>query len=758
MALLFALTLAVQAQAPVVEGRGRPTVVVPRMEATAIVDGVLDEPVWADAVRLTGFSQYEPVDGRPAEERTDVRVWYAPDAIWFGIEARDRQPAVIRATNADRDNIDNDDHVLIFLDTFNDRRRAFFFGVNPLGVQQDGIRSEGASSVGNMFGATNDENPDFFYESRGRLTDQGYVVEVRIPFRSLRYPGNGPQEWGLNIQRKVQRTGYTDTWTDVRRASNSFLVQAGTLTGLHDMERGVVIEAQPFLTATANGLRDRAGSFDREGVDPDAGLNVRVGWTDLSLDATINPDFSQVESDVGQVTVNERFALFFPEKRPFFLENIDLFAAPSQLVYTRTIANPRVGAKFTGKLGGMGLAHLTAVDDPAFGNDAIVNVTRVRADLGTNSVGGVVFTDRSELDSPDFNRVVAADARITFAQLYFLEAQFGASWTHDLDVTERAPIWKLELDRTGRRWGFNYSLNGVGEEFRAYAGFVNRSDIVNARAFNRFSFYSDRGALLETVTVFAGPNRIWRYDGLTSERAIEGGESVNAMLRMRGGWQISTEFERNFITLDPADYSGFSTSTTTGEIPYVPLDRVAGPGLQLRVTTPTFQRLSANATARHGRAALFDEGSAGDATSLSASLTLRPSESIRIQLLDTWQRLTRTRDGSIFATTHIPRLQLEVQPSRPLFFRVIGEYRAETTAALEDARTGAPLRRAGGPVTEDRSTTFRLDLLASWEPTPGTVAFIGYGSSLATDGTRSLSHLQRQTDGFFIKLAWQFRR
>jgi hypothetical protein len=758
MGLVLAFTVVLQAQGPVVEGRGRPDVAVPRVETEATVDGVLDEPAWAEAVRLSGFSQYEPVDGRPAEERTDVRVWYAPDAIWFGIEAWDRQPNAIRATNADRDNIDNDDHVLIFLDTFNDRRRAFFFGVNPLGVQQDGIRSEGTTSAGNMFGTTNDENPDFYYESQGRLTDEGYVVEVRIPFRSLRYPGSGPQAWGVNIQRKVQRTGYTDTWTDVRRASNSFLVQAGTLTGLRDMERGVVLEAQPFITATANGLRDGAGTFARDDVDPDAGLNVRVGWTDLSLDATINPDFSQVESDVGQVTVNERFALFFPEKRPFFLENIDLFAAPNQLVYTRRITSPRVGAKFTGKLGGMGLAHLTAVDDPLFGNDALFNVTRVRADLGTNSVGGVVFTDRSELDGSDFNRLVAADARITFARLYFLEAQFGASWTHADDVTERAPIWNVELDRTGRQWGFNYSLNGVGEDFRADAGFVNRSDIINARAFNRFSFYGERGALLETFTVFLGPNRIWRYGGMTDERAIEGGESVNAMFRFRGGWQVSTEVERSFVALEPEDYNGFFLRTGQGDVPYVPLDRVSGPGIQLRLTTPTFQRLSANASIQHGRAALFDEGSEGKAMSVSASLSLRPTESIRVQLLDTWQRLTRTRDDSEFATTHIPRLQLEFQPSRALFFRAIGEYRAERTAALEDARTGAPLYRSGAVVAEDRSTTFRLDLLASWEPTPGTVAFFGYGSSMATAGTRSFGDLERQSDGFFVKFAWQLRR
>ena len=144
-----------------IPGNGSPAVVLPRIEASARIDGTLDEPMWEQALLLGGFSQYQPVDSRPAEEQTEVKVWYAPDAIYFGILAHDSQPGTIRATQADRDNIDSDDHVIIYLDTFNDRRRAFFFGVNPLGVQMDGVRSEGSSSAGNIFGGTIDKNPDY---------------------------------------------------------------------------------------------------------------------------------------------------------------------------------------------------------------------------------------------------------------------------------------------------------------------------------------------------------------------------------------------------------------------------------------------------------------------------------------------------------------------------------------------------------------------------------------------------------------------
>src|SRR5690606_31201640 len=201
---------------------------------------------------------------------------------------------------------------------------------------------EGGFTACSLSGGTSDKNPDYLWHSRGQVTDSGYVVEIRIPFNSLRYPGNGARSRRLNVQRRSQRTRYDGTWTDTRRANASFLLQAGTITGLHDLQRGITAEVPPFITAQSNGLRTATG-FDREDLDPSAGVNLRLGLSsNLSLDATYNPDFSQVESDAALVTVNERFALFFPEKRPFFLEGIELFATPNQLVYTRQIVNPLV--------------------------------------------------------------------------------------------------------------------------------------------------------------------------------------------------------------------------------------------------------------------------------------------------------------------------------------------------------------------------------------------------------------------------------
>ncbi len=753
---MLTLLLLVQSvtSGPVVEGRGSPVATIPRIEAADVrVDGALSEPVWQQATRLTGFWQYQPVDGRPAEEGTEVLVWYAPDAIWFGIIARDRVPAAIRATVADRDNIGSDDNVVIDIDTFHDRRRAFFFGVNPLGVQSDGVRSEGAGQVSSLIPGSTDVNPDFTWESKGRLTARGYQVEIRIPFKSLRYPA-GVSTWGLNVTRVVQRTGYTDTWTDVRRANASFLGQEGAIGGLHDLKRGVAVEAQPFVTSTANGDRDDAtGVFDRERVDPDAGLNVRLGFTSFSLDATLNPDFSQVESDEGQVTVNERFALFFPEKRPFFLEGIELFGSPQTLVYTRRIVNPKAGAKLTGKFGQLGLAHLTAVDQTDAG-DAWFNITRLRRDFGRNSIAGITFTNRDQDGS--HNRVLAGDFRYVWG-LYYNQFQVGASVAHDAASSRTAPIWQAEYDRTGRTWGFNYLVKGLGPGFDDQAGFVNqlRSGVTVGHAFNRLSFYGARGAALENLTVFFGPERTWLYDHFGFTPGLEGREQLDATFTLRGGWELNAHLERDFVNFQDSTFADYTVAGSSA--PYRPDADFSGFNLKTGVTTPTWQQLGANVTYTRGRVAIFEEGTTGSAWRLTGEIGLRPASTVRVGLTGTVFRLSRL-DGREFARSTIPRLKVEYQPTRALFFRAIGEYRSERRFALVEPGSGSPLLIAGVAQPQTVFNGFRLDLLASFEPTPGTVAFLGYGSSLETDAEFNWSRLRRRNDGFFVKLSYQIRR
>lgn len=734
-----------------------PSVTVPRIEDGRLeLDGVLDEEPWGRAAKLNGFHQYQPVDGRPAEEQTEVLVWYSPTALYFGILAKDRDPGSIRATVAERDRLERDDTVVIYLDTFNDRRRAFFFEVNPLGVQQDGVLSEGQQAAGDLYAGSTDKNPDYQFDSRGRLTADGYCVEIRIPFKSLRYPGNGPQKWGINIMRTVQRTGYQDTWTDVRRASASFLAQAGFIEGLHDLQRGLVVEVQPFATLVANGSRESTGDFTRESPDTNPGVNVRLGLTNLSLDATVNPDFSQVESDAGQVTVNERFALYYPEKRPFFLEGIELFATPNQLVYTRQIADPIGGAKVTGKLGRFGIAYLSAVDDGGDSNAAF-NILRMRRDLGTDSLVGLTYTDRTGAGD-DYNRVLAGDLRWVFAKLYFIQAQLGGSWTREQDPATSSPIWELQFDRTGRAWGFNYRLAGIGESFVTRSGYVPRNNIVDGHAFNRYSWYGKPGALVEKVDNHFIISGIWSYAGGLGNPALEGGENLESQFHLRGGWTATGKLTNSFYRFDQNSYTGYTVISPDGSIqPYVAPEEMTGVlSYSVALATPTYQMMDASIEIAHGDAPIFAEASEGRGTEVTGTIGLRPNASIRIEASTIFSELSRRRDDSEFARTIIPRLKVEYQPRRSLFFRVVGEYRTQRQAALQDAITGALLYINGLPSQEQSEKNLRLDWLFSYEPTPGTAVYFGYGTTY--EDIPNFTDLQRTNDGFFVKVAYMFRR
>lgn len=765
LALLAAFQLAHSPDS--VPGRGAPTFEAPRIEAEVSMDGQLDEPAWRSATRLTGFHGYQPTDGRPAEEETEILIWYSPTALYVGVVARDRDPASVRASLADRDRIDQEDRVTLFLDTFLDRRRAFFFSVNPLGVQQDGVRSEGSATAGNMFGGNTDLNPDYAWSSQGRRTEWGWQAEIRIPFTSLRYPSGDSQKWGINVTRNVQRTGHEDVWTDAARGANSFLGQSATMTGLHGLKRGVVVETQPFVTASMAGARDPlTDRFDREAMETNVGANLRLGFASISLDATINPDFSQVESDAGLVTANERFSLFVAERRPFFLEGIELFAAPNQLVYTRRIVDPVGGAKVTGKLGRWGVAYLSALDDQGAGrDDALFNVLRLRRDIGSGSTIGIVATDRR--DDVLSNSVVAADARIVFGGKYYVQGQLGASvsdagpgaGTGAIDGT--GAIYSAEFDRTGRHWGFNYKLNQMDEDFVAGAGFVPRVGVTTGSANNRLSWLGAPGAAVERVNFFGGPSRIWNAGEFGRAAAIEGDESISITPRFRGGWEIQFRAERGFVNFDPSDYAGWTTGAAGGDgqpTAFVPASGLTNLwALELELTTPVFQRVNGSLSIETAEVPLFNEAAEGREKRATLSAALRPMAQLRVDASTVFSRHTRARDGSEFARTVIPRVRVEYQPTRALFFRTVAEYRAERAAPLLDPRSGAPILVGGQPRTGTEHNGLRLEWLASYQPTPGTVAFLGYAVDLAEPSPLAFDRLRSRGDGIFVKLAYQFR-
>ena len=750
----------------VFDGRLKQTAVrIPRVEATVTIDGVLGEPVWRSAARLTGFTQYRPIDSRPAADSTEVLAWYAPDAIYFGIRAYEAHGTVVRATLADRDNIDADDNVQILLDTFNDRRRALLFAVNPYGAQEDGVRSEGLAgaaggqNAGFRFDGVIDLNPDYVYQSHGRLTPFGYEVEVRIPFKSLRYQSGATQDWGLQVVRITQHTGYEDTWAPVVRASASYLIQSGSLKALSGMRRGLVMDVSPEFTSRVDGSPG-ATSYGYGTVDPQLGLNLRWGITqNLSLTGTANPDFSQVEADVGQVTVNQRFALFFPEKRPFFLEGLEQFDTPNALIYTRRIVSPIAGAKLTGKVGGTAVAYIGAVDDAGLSggnNNSMVNLLRLRRDLGASSTLGLAYTDRVDRDG--YNRVLGADARVIWKKIWFTEAQFVGSWTQDPSGTRAGELWDVTFyDLTGRSYGNHGELSGISPDFEAASGFVNRVGIVQARIFNRFSIYGKPGALLEQGTTFFMIQPTWRYRDFPGS-TLEGTLGETILLTLRGGWGVNANWQNNHQRFDQPDYAGDSVDVPPGvRVPFV-----VPHGLynlwsgNVGFNTPN-RALTFGANVGAGQGAIFAEAAEGRGVNMFVGLTWKPTNGLRIDGQWVHSRLTRARDGSWFSTANIPRLKVEYQLNRDIFFRYVGQYFAQERDTLRDPRNGYPLIVDGNPPGRSTFTEFRNDFLFSYKPTPGTVFFFGYGASLGEPTAFSFRDLRRTSDGFFLKASYLFR-
>lgn len=750
--LLSAFQLAaaqVPSPAAIHNGRlGQTSVALPRIDTTVVVDGRLDEPVWARAAILNGFSLYAPSDGRPAPDSTEVRVWYSPDAIYFGIRAY-ADPGTVSATLADRDRISSDDNVEIHLDTFHERNRAFVFIVNPLGIQADGTKSEGGGFIpgSNVGPGQNDLSADFLWQSRGHVTAWGYEVEVRIPFAALRYPASMPQTWGLQIDRHVQRNGYEETWTAARKASASFISQSGTLTGLTGMVHGQNVELNPEVTNTTRGAACCAPTLDRWSYSSQPQLGGNVRWamgSNFVLNGTIKPDFSQVEADATQVAADERFALFYPEKRPFFVEALDQFNVPNQLVYTRTITQPDAAGKLTGKLGRADVALLSARDQ-----GRLVDIMRLRQAIGEQSQVGLLYSGRT--GEGRNNNVVGMDTKIVFGRIYFAQFQAVQSVTTDSGVSTSGPMWEAVVDATSRAWGFHYNVLGIHPDFRTDNGFLPRVGYVKPNASNRFTWYGAPGALAERFNVFLSENAVWRYDDFLHARSLlEDAASAQMQLTLRGGWSVGMTPRIGSYAFDPADYVSYGGG-------FVPSDRIPVGASTFSISTPQFQKLNASVSANVGNDVDFLETSRVRRLDYSASLDLRPSDRLRVSATYQSTSFTRRSDGQRSAFARIPRLRMEYQLARPIFVRVVSQYTATRRGALLDPRTGQVIVLGSGPSTATSSNVLRTDWLFSYQPTPGTVFFVGYGGSMTEEAPLAFQRLKRTSDSFFVKGSYVFR-
>ena len=743
---------------------GQTSVRVPTMDADIDIDGRLGEAAWGNAAMLTGFSQYQPVDRLPAADSTEVLVIRSDHAMYFGIRAFEPHGTVV-ASLADRDRLSANDHIQLILDTFNDRRRALVFSANPLGVQSDGTFTEGSGV---------DLSPDFLFDSKGRVTEYGYEIEIRIPFKSIRYQQTDVQEWGIQVIRRVMHSGHEQTWTQAERGAPSFLTQSGTFVGLTNLQRGLVLDVNPVMTARRTGLPenepDEGWRYRNE--NPEFGGNLRWGVTpNVSLSATVNPDFSQVEADVGQVIYDPRSAVSFPEKRPFFLEANENFQVPNSLIYTRRIAAPEAAAKLSGKVGDLNVGILSAVDDqasaPGVDGSPIYNLLRLRRDIGPESNLGMVYTDRVQGDT--YNRVIGVDSRLLLGSRYVLNGQVASSFTRSGGTTSSwRPLFDFSLTQTGRETGFNFVVEGRHPEFIAASGFIPRTGIAHANFSPRRTWFPEN-SVFESITFSPILDGTWEWDRFmdaTEPNDIKVNSSTTALLR--GGWRLNVYTWTESFKYPAYLYTNYfierrdAAGAVTDTVPYVGTDRLTNLGMMLRVNTPQWQQFSGAVEIIGGQDDNFDEWSSAYILYSTVEADWRPTDKLRVNGRFLEQRVHRKTDGSLVRLRTIPRVKLEYQLSRPIFIRFVGQYDGLKVDALrDDSRTGDPIliRTASGfrtaPAVERGG--IRMDWLFSYQPNPGTVFFAGYGASLDGDELFRPRDLERTSDGFFLKVSYLFR-
>ena len=491
---------------------GRPTLRPPRTRERPRVDGRLDDAVWRDALHVTDFVQQNPVEGAPATEATDVWIAYDSQNFYLAVHAHYADPGLMRANRIDRDQAFEDDNVAIYFDTFLDQNRAYRFSVNGYGVQGDAIvnaRGYSRSSRGRRTGSysstrneipTGDSSWDALFESGGRIVGDGFTAEMAIPFKSLRYPARGPDvphRWGFQIVREVRGKDENQVWAPVTRNVSGFLTQVGVLEGLTNLSLSRNLEILPTFTASQHAALDARGDFVGKDPAPEGGLNVKYGITsNLTADVTVNPDFSQIESDLPQIEVNQRFALRYPELRPFFLEGAEIFQilGPLTFVHTRTIVDPEFGAKLTGKLGDTTLGMIVADDeapgrvepgDPAFGRKANNLIGRARYDLYAESYLGAIFTHRGFMDS--HSTLGALDGNFRLGQTQGVGFKVARTDHRDLDgVRRRGQMIDLSYRLNSRHWNSFVAVYTLSPDFRHDVGFVRRVD--TRRLYSRLGY------------------------------------------------------------------------------------------------------------------------------------------------------------------------------------------------------------------------------------------------------------------------------
>ncbi len=711
---------------------------VSKAESEIKIDGVLNEPAWEKAAKIDVPYEWWPGDNIPALVKTECLVTFSRTKVYFGFRCYDPEPKKVRAHLMDRDAMTTfvmDDHVTLLLDTFNDERRGFQFRINALGVQADAFFSE--------LEGFEDFSWDAIWASAGKITDYGYCVEIAIPFNQLRFPRmQGKQTWGICIERLYPRSvRHRLRSHPMSRDRQCFLCQINKVTGFEEMSSGHNLEFDPTFTVNRTDTRTNMpdGELKNGKIKIEPGLSARWGITsNLILNATINPDFSQVEADVAQLEVNTRFALRYPEKRPFFLEGADFFLTPLEAMFTRTVYDPLWGIKMTGKVGRNALGFFAAQDRyntilfpsnqgswlTSYKEDIFSGVLRYRRDVGKGSTLGFLYTGRAGSDY--YNHVTGVDGFLRLTNTKTLNVQFLHSRTdYPGDIAQKnyqatdpfdGDALFVNFLHWARTFGYGFTYQGLTDNFRADYGFIPRVGYHSYDAFVQPIFWTKGQKWFHRISFFLRGLRFTDRKGELTDQDIQIGMDYQGPVQsiFRPTLFIQKEWY-NGVMYDKTQFQAYIDFRPRG-------------GMKWTVLT------------LFGGAIDYENSLPAKSFLIQPTLDISFGKHISLALNDTFQRLSR--EGDKVYSVNLLQAKLVYNFNVRTFFRVILQY--------QHLKQNQALYLF--PVDAETKTLF-TQVLFSYKVNPQTKLFIGY-----SDNQLGLTEfpLTRRNRTFFLKIGYAF--
>lgn len=702
--------------------------------------------------KIENFVQRIPDDGDAASQRTEVYIGYDQQELYAIFLAFDTDPDAIRANLSSRENIDGDDSVEITIDTFNDQRAAFVFRSTPLGIQWDARWTEGSSRRAGF-----DTTMEAVWETDGEITDQGYIVKMAIPLRSLRFPASSEQTWRVQFSRQIPRLSEESYWPEYTLAVEGKLNQTAILSGVRDVSPGNNSQIIPFMFARSVDALDLGATggpkFDQT-AEVDIGVDAKFIFNDSwVLDLTLNPDFSQVESDQPQVTVNERFEVQFPERRPFFVENADFFSTDSELIFTRRIIDPEGGLRFTGRSGNYGFGAILindeapglnrAVGDPLRGEKATIGILRGFRDISDQSRIGFIFTDRELGDG--YNRVASIDGRFKLSDNWLTQMQVVGTESEPAlgGATTRGYQRNIQVNHVGRTVNTHSHFIETSDDFRAELGFQGRffrPDVSGIHQRVGLTFYPE-SSLLNTwgANVFG----VYLEDNDGTKIFHQIGPGFNLNLDTQGFGVSFTDFNEvlrpqdfpGIVINQGYDYDNWRVSYSNDVLSTLSFDANYQSGTTLNLVPPA------------GTLPFI-----ADTSRVNVELLWRPFDRLRVANTYLHTELETQRGGTKVFSNEIIRSNWNYQFTKEWSLRFIAQY---------EETDGGPASR----LTDDENLNF--DLLLRYVINPWSAFYVGYNSNRSNfdivdvEGERELvvaNDLREDGDQIFVKFSYLFQR